>query len=171
MLNSQRWIAFALMGVLMSACVPPVPDRAPTPTARPTPVSGLVFTQSNTGAICFSSYDTVKQTLSGATYAFGCFWNDCYDVIESRVSASLDTRAKALRFANYFEFSDLRFGGGLAHVCGSECVPGGKTIFTVTSVLAGARYDVFLGEEKLGDFQMPTTPTTAGLDICLGASR
>lgn len=171
MLNSQRWIAFALIGVLMSACVPPFPDQTPTPTARPTPVSGVVYIQSNTGAICFSGYDTVKQTVWGATYAFGCFWSDCYDEIESRVSASLDARAKALRFTNYFEFSDLRFGGGPARVCGSECALGGKTVFTVTSVLAGARYGVFLGEEKLGDFQVPTTPTTGELDLCLGASR
>lgn len=164
----HRLIALSLMGALMSACGAPLPDRTPEPIALPTPSSGTIIKQYNLGAICFTGYDAAKRILLGTTQPRGCFSGNCYKAIESRISASLDDGGKALRFTNFFEIRDLTRIRSTPQVCEAVCVEVGKTPFTVTGVLTGTRYDVFLGERKLGEFELPRAPLAGGLNACVG---
>ncbi len=164
----QWLIALSLNCALMSACVAPLPDRAPASAALPTPFSGTIIKQYSLGAICFTGYEADKRILLGTAQPRGCFSGNCYKAVESRVSVSLNDGGKALRFASFFEIRDLTRIRSTPQVCETACVEIAKTPFTVTGVLTGTRYDVFLGERKLGEFELPRAPSAGGSNVCMG---
>lgn len=164
----HRLIALSLMGALMSACVAPLPDRTPAPTLRVTQSSGTIITQDNVGMICFTRYDVANQTLSGVTYPHGCFSSNCHLMAEKHVNISLDPGSAAMRFTNHFEIRDLTVVGGTPQICLTICSSPGEAVFTMTGVLVGARYDVFLGERRLGEITLPSNPASGDLKTCVG---
>jgi hypothetical protein len=144
--------ALILFVATLTACGQPIQPSPVGPTPVPT---ATVTVFNNQGNICFWDYDPVTRVVGVWAIPPKCWSTSCTQVYDRRVSAVLD--GSSMRFVTHFELRDLTRSGRDAPVCTADC--GAGTIpYSVTGILPGVRYDVYLGDSRLGEYSVPSNP-------------
>ena len=152
---------FALV-MLMVSCAPLTPAIPQTPTLGPRTTVTIL---DNTGEICFLKLNTASNELSGNWVAYGgCFSSGCTRREDQRVSVARGETDLDLRFEAHVKLTESRAPNV---PCSADCQGSGFVPFTVTNILVGERYSIWLGSQKRGDFLVPPVfPQREGIPVC-----
>ncbi|MEO6064057.1 MAG: hypothetical protein ABIQ99_19180 [Thermoflexales bacterium] len=106
--------------------------------------------------------------LRGTFRPKGCFSTTCTTRIETRFSATLQPAEAALRFAGRFVLRDTTVRFPVAQACTADCMGGGSYPFTISGVITGTSYGVWLGARRLGELVPEKVPTPKEFPLCFG---
>jgi len=111
----------------------------------------------------------VAATIQQLAMVSGCYSTSCAARDETRLETRLIPEESAIRFHGRFVLRDLTQHGYGADACTLDC-KGGTLPFTITGVVSGTVYSVWLGDPRLGDFKAsPEAPPRRSAPICFGS--
>jgi hypothetical protein len=146
----------------LTACLRIAVPSSGTPTPGPRTTVTIL---DNTGEICFLKLNTVSNELSGNWVAKGgCFSSGCTKREDQRVSVARGETDLDLRFEAHVKLTESRAPNV---PCSADCEGSGFVPFTVTNILVGARYSIWFGSQKRGEFLVPPVfPQREGIPVC-----
>jgi hypothetical protein len=142
-----QFVAFMM---LLSGCTPLTPAVLQTPAPAP---RTTITTLDNTGSICILKLDPASKELSGYWRAEGgCFSSSCTRIEDQRLSIARGETDLDLRFDAHVKLTESR---APSVPCSADCMGSGYVPFTITNVIVGERYSIWLGSQKRGEFLVP----------------
>jgi hypothetical protein len=159
----MQTLFLCLTVMFLTGCV----ALAPTPTPSLSPE----IVVENAGYLCFSRYDVTSSELSGTFRPKGCFSTTCTARLETTFSAVLFPDETALRFAGRFVLRDTTVRFPVAQACAADCMGGGTYPFTLSNVIKGTPYSIWLGARRLGELVPEKVPTPKEFPLCFGETH
>jgi len=161
-----RTIVIVLTAVLLTAPVSGCCNTRESPIASPTPHSEKI-TIEDKGIICFQKIQPSdnKITVYISTHPDdGCFSSSCTEVVERKGDMQVNEQDLSIHFYSRFVVRPIGYDEltpetpGEVPVCTTDCGGAGFIWFEIEALPEGV-YSIWLGENRVGDLEVPIDPT------------